>query len=91
MATQNGAGGHVHERLSRPLDLAAEPRLLMTLRVSRDAGRTWSQTTRVQSGDPYVILSDPGRYPPCECPRCLGSSPVSARAQRPAETEPGAA
>lgn len=80
MATQNGTEGHDHESHSRPLELAAEPRLLMTLRVSRDSGRTWTRTTNVQAGDSYVILSDPGRYPPCECPRC-GFQLGSARAQ----------
>ncbi|MFD0265915.1 hypothetical protein ACFVGY_04865 [Streptomyces sp. NPDC127106] len=47
------------------------------MRVSRDSGRTWLPSTRVLEGDRFDILSDPGRYPPCKCPRC-GGSPVTA-------------
>ncbi|QES58986.1 hypothetical protein DEJ51_15990 [Streptomyces venezuelae] len=62
----------------------------MSLRVSRDSGRTWSPSTRVLQGDPFDILSNPSSYPPCECPRC-GGQPVSARALRPVAVKPGAA
>ncbi|MBD0709338.1 hypothetical protein BU197_13405 [Streptomyces sp. CBMA291] len=62
----------------------------MSLRVSRDSGRTWMRSTRVLEGEPFDILSDPGRYPPCECPRCGGPS-SSARTLRPASITPGAA
>ncbi|MFE5534312.1 hypothetical protein [Streptomyces sp. NPDC056492] len=68
-----------------------EPRVLMTLRVSRDSGQTWEQESAVREGDPVAILSDPGRYPLCECARCAGPQAVSARALRPAVVEPGAA
>lgn len=71
-------------------DLGAEPRVLMSLRVSRDSGRTWARSTRVLEGEPFDILANPGRYPPCECPRCVGPS-VSARSLRPVVVEPGAA
>jgi hypothetical protein len=55
------------------------PRVLMTVRVSRDSGRTWEQESEVREGDPVAILSDPGRYPLCECLRCVGQRSVSAR------------
>lgn len=61
-----------------------EPRVLLTVRVSRDSGRTWERTSEVREGDSVVVLSDPGRYPPCECPRCVGRRSVSARSLRPA-------
>lgn len=70
-------------------DLGTEPRVLMSLRVSRDSGRTWSRSTRVLEGDPFDVLSNPSRYPPCECPRCVSQS-VSAHALRPAAVKPGA-
>lgn len=41
----------------------------MTLRVSRDSGRTWGPTTVVQAPD-APALPDLGGYPPCGCPRC---------------------
>ncbi|MEV4872525.1 hypothetical protein [Streptomyces syringium] len=44
---------------------------LMTLRVSRDSGRTYEPTRAVRAGDPWIILENPVRYPPCECPRCV--------------------
>lgn len=68
-----------------------EPRALMTMRVSRDSGRTWEREAVVREGDPVAILYDPGRYPPCECARCAGQRPVSARSLRPAVVHPGAA
>lgn len=68
-----------------------ESRSLMTMRVSRDNGRTWDQETVVREGDPVVLLYDPGRYPPCECARCAGRRTVSARSLRPALAQPGAA
>jgi hypothetical protein len=67
------------------------PRVLMTLRVSRDSGRTWDQESAVREGDPVAILSNPIRYPLCECVRCAGRPTVSARALGPAVVEPGAA
>ncbi|WKU48398.1 hypothetical protein Q3V23_32420 [Streptomyces sp. VNUA116] len=61
---------------------------LMTLRVSRDSGRTYEPTRAVRTGDPVVILENPVRYPPCECPRCAperqASRSISARSLRPA-------
>lgn len=89
MATRNDAESHGFEGISPTADLGTERRVLMTLRVSRDSGRSWSQTTSVREGDPFVILSNPGRYPPCQCPRCVGWSEASAGAVGPAVAEPG--
>lgn len=40
----------------------------MTIRVSRDSGRTYGPTTKVRTGDdvPPPMTST---WPPCECPR----------------------
>ncbi|GGV85051.1 hypothetical protein GCM10015535_31240 [Streptomyces gelaticus] len=88
MATRNKAGSHGSERDSRAADLETEHRVLMTLRVSRDSGRSWSRTTSLREGDPFIILSNPGRFPPCQCPRCCDSSAASHSALRPAVAEP---
>jgi hypothetical protein len=42
---------------------------LMTMRVSRDSGRTWS---RMKTYSPKGILVPlmSSIWPPCECPRC---------------------
>lgn len=87
MAAQNGMA---RDGLgsSQARGLGADPRVLMTLRVSRDSGRTWQQSTSVREGDPFVILSDPGRYPPCGCARCTGHNALSATSLRPADIEP---
>jgi len=57
-----------------PAPREPEPRSLLSLRVSRDSGRTWSTkvTYRVGTLDlPEGGLWDGGtRYPPCRCPRC---------------------
>lgn len=42
----------------------------MTLRVSRDSGQTWGPPTEVRVGEDPVVPENPGRYPPCVCPRC---------------------
>lgn len=60
-----------------------ESRVLMTVRVSRDAGRTWEQESVVREGDPVVVLASPERFPPCDCTRCLGHRTVRARSLRP--------
>lgn len=65
-----------------------ESRARMTLRVSRDSGRTWSVRCEVRDISPLTILANPVRFPPCECARCLG--PGSARALRPVVVTPGA-
>jgi len=90
MATRNDPAKREPGQVTHATDLGAEPRILMSLRVSRDSGRSWSQTTQVREDDPFDIFSDPGRYPPCECPRCVGPS-VAARALHPPVAEPGTA
>ncbi|GAA2603579.1 hypothetical protein GCM10009863_16440 [Streptomyces axinellae] len=44
----------------------------MTLRVSRDSGRTWSRrlVVREDADKPPRPVSRPLEYPPCACPRC---------------------
>ncbi|QIK04692.1 hypothetical protein G7Z12_22220 [Streptomyces sp. ID38640] len=52
-----------------------EPRVLMTLRVSRDSGRTWSQVTQVRENENPAIRDNPGGFPLCTCPLCTGCEP----------------
>ncbi|MER6480924.1 hypothetical protein [Streptomyces filamentosus] len=40
----------------------------MTLRVSRDSGRTWGPRVEVPS-DPKMTPLRTSVWPPCECPR----------------------
>lgn len=42
------------------------PAPLMTLRVSRDSGRTWGPRRHVYGGEPLMTSV----WPPCACPRC---------------------
>lgn len=42
----------------------------MTLRVSRDSGRTWGPLTEVHVPEGPVVPDNPGGFPPCVCPRC---------------------
>lgn len=56
-----------------------EQRVLMTLRVSRDSGKTWEQSSVVREGEPVALLDEPLRYPPCECVRCVARKTLSAR------------
>ncbi|TSB31581.1 hypothetical protein FNJ62_03180 [Streptomyces benahoarensis] len=47
----------------------AESRSLLTLRVSRDGGRTWSPEKVIRGREnlsPLVSVV----WPPCACPRC---------------------
>ena len=46
-----------------------DERPLMTIRVSRDGGRTWSPTRRVLPGTPLSPLESMA-WPPCACARC---------------------
>ncbi len=50
---------------------SAPERPLMTLRVSRDSGRTFGREQRYFARDCEPPLLN-GTYPPCECPRCGG-------------------
>jgi hypothetical protein len=55
-----------------PAVVEEEPaRPLLTLRVSRDSGRTWEpeRCFYTRDCDPPLLS---GTYPPCECPRCSG-------------------
>ena len=40
----------------------------MTLRVSRDSGRTWGPLRTINIGDPERLPQSIG-YPPCQCPQ----------------------
>lgn len=46
-----------------------EDQPLMTIRVSRDGGRTWSATRRFLPNSPLPPL-DSMVWPPCACARC---------------------
>jgi hypothetical protein len=46
-------------------------RPLMTMRVSRDSGRTWEPERIVFGGDDLAPLVT-SAWPPCQCPRCAG-------------------
>lgn len=47
----------------------------MTLRVSRDSGRTRGRVTEVREDEHRVLLVNPGGFPPCACPRCTAGDP----------------
>lgn len=91
MATPNDVGKRGLGRVAQTLGVGTERRGLMTMRVSRDSGRSWERETVVREGDPVALLYDPGRYPPCECAQCAGWRTHSARSLRPAVVRPGAA
>lgn len=51
----------------------------MSMRVSRDSGRTWDTEVVVISSDPLAPLLT-SAWPPCQCSRCMtGLAPVSGR------------
>ncbi|WBB64090.1 hypothetical protein O7599_16915 [Streptomyces sp. WMMC500] len=50
---------------------SAPERPLLTLRVSRDSGRTYEPEKRFYARDCEPSLLN-GTYPPCECPRHRG-------------------
>lgn len=82
MTTRDEALAREPDGNARTQGLGAEQRVLMTLRVSRDSGRTWGQVTEVQEEENPVILDNPGRFPPCTCPRCTDRSSHSAASSR---------
>lgn len=43
----------------------------MTLKVSRDSGRTWGPVTVVQVEADGPIPVAVGKFPPCTCSRCI--------------------
>lgn len=51
-------------------DRAKQGRRLMSLRVSRDGGRTWGAEVVVMSSEALPPLQT-GVWPPCQCLRCL--------------------
>lgn len=53
-------------------------RVAMTLRVSRDSGRTWGLRTEVRIGTGPVVPVSLCAFPPCACPRCTGRERNSA-------------
>lgn len=55
----------------QPKASGAPERPLLTLRVSRDSGRTYEPEKRFYSRDCEPPLLN-GTYPPCECPRHRG-------------------
>lgn len=77
MTTRDEALAREPDDNARTQGLGAEQRVLMTLRVSRDSGRTWGQMTEVQEDENPVTLDNPGHFPPCTCPRCTDHSPCS--------------
>ncbi len=83
MAIRNTAQGREPEENPRTLVSNAGQRVLMTLRVSRDSGRTWGRTITVHEGDPVVLMGSP-QYPLCECRRCTGRHTAPARSPQPA-------
>ncbi|QDY77964.1 hypothetical protein FQU76_17260 [Streptomyces qinzhouensis] len=48
--------------------------ILMTLRVSRDSGRTWGPVTVVQATDAHELPPEPLRFPPCRCRLCYNAT-----------------
>ncbi|AZK95116.1 hypothetical protein B7R87_15585 [Streptomyces tsukubensis] len=59
--------------MKRPGDVPvpdADVRPRMTIRVSRDSGRTWGPVTIVRSSRTEDLPLEPLRFPPCRCPRC---------------------
>lgn len=77
MTTRGEALAREPDRNTRMQGPGTEHRVLMTLRVSRDSGRTWGQVTEVREVDNPVILDNPIDFPPCTCPRCTDHSPHS--------------
>ncbi len=56
------------EQEKDPFDEVAVP--FLTLRVSRDSGRTWGPTVTYQPSRTDTPFDLAGRFPPCQCPRC---------------------
>jgi len=53
-------------------------RPLMTMRVSRDSGRSWEPERSVFGGDDLAPLVT-SEWPPCQCPRCAARGKRSDR------------
>ncbi|MFJ4584399.1 hypothetical protein [Streptomyces echinatus] len=50
----------------------------MTIRVSRDSGKTWGPETVVRATEDLPPLIT-GEWPPCQCRRCDGRGRNSGR------------
>ncbi|RZE57693.1 hypothetical protein C0Q98_16430 [Streptomyces albidoflavus] len=55
-----------------------EDEVRMTLRISRDSGRTWGPTTRVRMSRARPASVSRERYPPCQCQGCRARQPQAA-------------
>lgn len=83
MTTKDEAEARVPDTPAQHRSVEMAQRILMTLRVSRDSGRTWGRVTEVREVEEPVFLDNPGLFPACMCPRCTNRSPrfgVSSRA-----------
>ncbi len=54
-------------------------RPLMTMRVSRDSGRSWAPERAVFGGDVDLAPLITSERPPCQCPRCTARGKRSDR------------
>lgn len=52
------------------VDTGSRPRVLMTLRVSHDSGRTWGRVVEVLEQKERRLSENLVGFPPCSCPRC---------------------
>ncbi len=62
------------ERRTPARDQDTDTRVVMTLRVSRDSGRTWGPRRDVRAGNDRGVPVGSWMFPPCTCPRCAGRS-----------------
>lgn len=61
------------------MEKAERAQRLMSLRVSRDSGRTWGAESVIRSNEPLAPLLT-SAWPPCQCLRCVaGGGPAPAR------------
>lgn len=44
---------------------------VISLRVSRDGGRSWGPRVTYQPDRAGVPMESVGRFPPCACPKCI--------------------
>ena len=44
---------------------------VITLRVSRDSGRTWGPKVTYEPAREAPPIESPARFPPCACPKCV--------------------
>ncbi|MEX2973125.1 hypothetical protein [Streptomyces sp. C184] len=75
MTTRGETSARERDDDARVQGLGVEQRVLMTLKVSRDSGRTWGPLTKVREDENPATLDNPGGFPPCTCPRCTSREP----------------